>query len=45
MRHRERGRHRKVVAVGMRERWSDWGLELDMLIGFVGWDNCVITGC
>jgi hypothetical protein len=25
----------------MRERWHDWGLGLDMFVGFVGWDRCI----
>jgi hypothetical protein len=36
MRHRERGRQREVVVAGMRERWCDRGLGLDMFMGFEG---------
>jgi hypothetical protein len=36
MREREREREREVVTAGMRERWREWGLGLDMFVGFVG---------
>jgi hypothetical protein len=28
----------------MRERWRGWGLGLDMFVGFVGRDRCIVTG-
>jgi hypothetical protein len=45
MRHREGRRQREVVAAGMRERWRDYGLRLDMLVGFVGRNRCIATNC